>query len=190
MEGLNVLATVGRTQGQRLHMEDQVKISLGSYAPKPTWKNLQDDDTSCFSYYALFDGHGGQEAALYAKENLLHHITKRKNFWSTRDQLVLKAIKDGFLSCHKAMEKEHHKWDFGKESGTTATVAFIKGNKLFVGHVGDSRLVMGTQGPNLKRWNAQFLTEEHKPEVPKERRRIRKAGNAVQHYHSNLLIIN
>jgi len=54
-----------------------------------------------FSYFAVFDGHGGDAAAHFAREHLLEEITSHPSFWSDDDELVLKAITDGFLSTHK-----------------------------------------------------------------------------------------
>ena len=63
------------------------------------------DNQFQYGYFAIFDGHGGPNASAYAKEHLLDEITKQKNFWSTDDTQVLKAIKDGFISCHRLMWK-------------------------------------------------------------------------------------
>lgn len=58
-----------------------------------------------FTYLAVFDGHGGAEAAKFAKTHLLDEIVKQKGFSSDNDESVMKAIKDGFLSCHQLMRK-------------------------------------------------------------------------------------
>ena len=59
-----------------------------------------------FAYFAVFDGHGGPEAAKFAKEHLLTEIKKNKGFWSDDDVQVMKAIRDGFISAHKLMWKD------------------------------------------------------------------------------------
>ena len=58
-----------------------------------------------YAFFAVYDGHGGPNASQFAKEHLLKEITKQKNFWSNDDTQVLKAIKDGFISCHRLMWK-------------------------------------------------------------------------------------
>ena len=72
-----------------------------------------DGETIEFVYFAVFDGHGGKEAACFAKEHLLKEITKHRGFWSDDDRHVLKAITDGFISTHKLMWKTVGKSYFG-----------------------------------------------------------------------------
>ena len=59
-----------------------------------------------FGFFAIFDGHGGSEAAKFAKERLLKEITTRDGFWTDDDHQICQAIRDGFLSAHAAMWDE------------------------------------------------------------------------------------
>ena len=43
-------------------------------------------------------------------------------------------------------------------SGCTASVIFIRNSKMYVGHVGDSGIVLGTQNSN-KEMVAEYITE-------------------------------
>ena len=70
-------------------------------------------------------------------------------------------------------------------AGTTASVAFIRRGKIYVGHVGDSAIVLGSQsdkndpaGP----WLGRPLTRDHKPESVEESTRITNAGGKVRNY--------
>ena len=79
-------------------------------------------------------------------------ITKNKLFWSEDDDLVLKAIREGFLSTQQSMWTELPNWrktatGLPSTAGTTASVCFIKRGKLFIGHVGDSGIVLGERDP-------------------------------------------
>jgi protein phosphatase 1D len=66
-------------------------------------------------------------------------------------------------------------------SGTTASVAFIKNNKLYIGHCGDSGIILGKkEDKKLDRWKSEELTIEHKPESPDELKRIVACGGKVQ----------
>ena len=81
-------------------------------------------------------------------------ITRQKNFWSDDDDQVLAAIREGFLSTQTAMWADQPRWNptaagLPSTAGTTASVAFIKRGKLFVGHCGDSGIVLGEQDPEF-----------------------------------------
>ena len=69
------------------------------------FENSIEGNGKSFYFLGVFDGHGGVHAAEFAKQHLLDEITKQKGFWSDEDNLVLKAIKDGFLSAHHKMWK-------------------------------------------------------------------------------------
>jgi len=61
------------------------------------------------------------------------------------------------------------------DDGCTATTAILIGRRLVVGHVGDSRAVIGEGG------TATPLTNDHKPNRPDERSRIENVGGTVVH---------
>lgn len=56
-----------------------------------------------------FPGHGGSEAATFAKEHLINLIVNQKAFWSDDDEEVLRAIREGYLATHYAMWREQGK---------------------------------------------------------------------------------
>lgn len=60
----------------------------------------------------LFSGHGGAEAATYAKEHLINLIVNQKLFWSDDDQDVLRAIREGYIATHYAMWREQGSFFF------------------------------------------------------------------------------
>ncbi|XP_015240479.1 PREDICTED: protein phosphatase 1D-like, partial [Cyprinodon variegatus] len=65
-------------------------------------------------------------------------------------------------------------------SGTTASVVVLRGNRMYVAHVGDSAVVLGVQDdPSVPFIKAVELTQDHKPELPKERERIEGLGGSV-----------
>lgn len=64
-------------------------------------------------------------------------------------------------------------------SGTTASIAFIRRSNIYIGHVGDSCIVLGYQDPCSDHWKGAALTEDHKPESPLEYKRINQAGGQV-----------
>lgn len=64
-------------------------------------------------------------------------------------------------------------------AGTTASVAFIRNGKIYIGHVGDSGIVLGYQHDGENIWRAKRLTQDHKPESPMEKHRISSSGGKV-----------
>ncbi|KAI5725346.1 hypothetical protein M8J77_014257 [Diaphorina citri] len=173
--GVNLRVTGHCNQGGRKYMEDMFSVA---------YQQTEDFNDLEYAFFGIFDGHGGVEAATYAKEHLLDSIVQQKSFWSDNDDDVLHAIHEGYINTHQAMWKDQANWQrtqsgLPSTSGTTATVAFIMKSKIYVGHVGDSMLVLGYQDENDKSWKCLELTKEHKPECPEEIKRITKAGGKV-----------
>lgn len=53
----------------------------------------------------------------------------------------------------------------------------IRGDRMYVAHVGDSSVVLGVrEDPSDKVIKAVEVTQDHKPELPKERQRIEGLG--------------
>ncbi|TRY75567.1 hypothetical protein TCAL_04521 [Tigriopus californicus] len=174
--GVNLRVTAHCHQGDRKYMEDVFSVA---------YQQTDDQQDLEFAFFGIFDGHGGREAALYAKDHLMDSITKQKQFWSEDDESVLKAIREGFLSTQQAMWADLPNWKktasgMPSTAGTTASVCFIKRGKLFIGHCGDSGIVMGQRDAfNPTKWKAKRLTTDHKPESDEELARIESAGGKV-----------
>jgi serine/threonine protein phosphatase PrpC len=81
------------------------------------------------------------------------------------------ALSDAFQTCDDQFIAARPQ----DRSGTTAVVALFEpsAGKVWIAHVGDSRAVLCTEG------KAQVLTQDHKPSVEAERKRIRDAGGFV-----------
>lgn len=190
---LNMRVTANSSQGHRKYMEDCYKIrfqrdmSINQEKQEIDSNNNQQPDI-LFSYFAIFDGHGGAQASQYCKQHLYWSIIRQEGFWSTdNDSAVLAAIKKGFELCHDEMWSQLPSWPrtasgLPSTSGTTATVVFIKKNRVYVGHVGDSGLVVATRNRrrNINSWEGHKMTRDHKPEDPIELKRILEVGGDVQ----------
>ncbi|XP_023679129.1 protein phosphatase 1D [Paramormyrops kingsleyae] len=137
------------------------------------------------AFFAVFDGHGGREAAQFARDHLWDFIKKQRGFWSKDDEEVCAAIRKGFIACHHAMWKKLPEWPktltgLPSTSGTTASVVVIRGDRMYVAHVGDSGVVLGLRDhPSDQFVRAVEVTQDHKPELPKERERIEGLGGSV-----------
>ncbi|RDX76533.1 putative protein phosphatase 2C 60, partial [Mucuna pruriens] len=88
--------------------------------------------------------------------------------WSPRSRDANKDQDDGW-----AFEEGPHSNFAGPTSGSTACVAIIRNNKLFVANAGDSRCVISRKG------QAYDLSIDHKPDVEIEKERILKAGGFI-----------
>jgi len=58
------------------------------------------------AFFAVFDGHGGQEAAHFARDHLWDILKAQKGFWSRDHDEVRAALRKGFVACHYAMWKK------------------------------------------------------------------------------------
>jgi len=85
----------------------QNEESAAKSPPTPTTTKSDLD----FVYVGIFDGHGGKEAAHFTRDNLLNNIICLQDFWSTDDNVILKAIKQGFIDTHYKMLKEVGMYD-------------------------------------------------------------------------------
>ena len=122
---INMRVTANSIQGHRKYMEDCYKIRFqresSLYEPKNRsmleaaksagyfdrqQPDLNTNSDILFSYFGIFDGHGGKEAAQFAKEKLYWRIVEQPDFWSEDDSKVLNAIREGFVKCHMEMWKE------------------------------------------------------------------------------------
>ncbi|CAH2229470.1 jg20851 [Pararge aegeria aegeria] len=173
--GVNLRVTGHCSQGGRKYMEDLFSVA---------YQQTEDERDLEYAFFGIYDGHGGGEAAAFAKEHLMDSIVKQRQFWSDNDEDVLKAIRNGYMLTHLNMWKEVENWPktvtgLPSTAGTTASVAFIRRGKIYVGHVGDSAIVLGYQKDDSEEWAAKPLTSDHKPESTAEIERIQRCGGKV-----------
>ncbi|XP_033747206.1 uncharacterized protein LOC117332422 [Pecten maximus] len=175
--GVNLRVTENSNQGGRKYMEDNHAIRFV--------KN--DEGGFEFAYFGIFDGHGGSEASMFARDNLLDEITKYESFWSDNDDDILEAIKTGFIDVHHGMWRVVDKWPktmsgLPSTAGTTCTIGIIKNSKLYIGHVGDSGIALGFDDSKCEKFirpRGTMLTIDHKPDSPLEKKRIEECGGQV-----------
>lgn len=80
-------------QGGRKYMEDVINI---------VFDRREDSDYSCL---AVFDGHGGRQAAVFARNYLWENIKMQRGFFSGDPPKVMAAIRKGFHVTQAAMEE-------------------------------------------------------------------------------------
>ena len=139
------------------------------------------------SLFAVFDGHGGAEVAKYCKDNFMKELMADENFEAKNYK---KALEQTFVKIDKKLISQQGKKDLekiGKQSaegfsgqdyafqaGCTANVVLVTPTHIFCANAGDSRSVLSS---NKKAVN---LSEDHKPDLPRERSRIVAAGHMVE----------
>ena len=145
------------------HNED--KICVCQHLKKP--QNSKSRIWPKLSYFAIFDGHGGDKCSSFLKENFLNYLIEDKNFPID--------IKLSLTNTIERIENEFLLLDKNDISGTCALICIIADNKIYVGNVGDSRAIMSMDNGTKIR----PLTIDHKPNNPKDYERIVKAGGKV-----------
>lgn len=76
-------------QGDRPYMEDYIFVTS--------------EEEDCFM--AIYDGHGGYEAAKYAYDHLWETIKVQNGFYDGQQKIVSNAIIHGFMATHENMRK-------------------------------------------------------------------------------------
>ncbi|NP_789803.1 protein phosphatase 1F isoform X1 [Mus musculus] len=155
------LVSIHAIRNTRRKMEDR-HVSL------PAFNHLFGlSDSVHRAYFAVFDGHGGVDAARYASvhvhTNASHQPELRTN--------PAAALKEAFrLTDEMFLQKAKRE---RLQSGTTGVCALIAGAALHVAWLGDSQVILVQQGRVVK------LMEPHKPERQDEKARIEALGGFV-----------
>ena len=150
-------------QGRRPYNEDR------SNALHPLIPPSSADQSA--SFFAVFDGHGGEEAVDWVTRHLHSHVSASPHF-SQPGQRHL-ALEDGFLACDAALTAATAATPI-HSSGTTCGAVLIDSTHLYAANCGDTRAVLSRSG------HAPIeLSLDHKPTDPCERARIEAAGGRV-----------
>ncbi|KAJ8379853.1 hypothetical protein SKAU_G00006310 [Synaphobranchus kaupii] len=118
-------------------------------------------------YFAVFDGHGGVDAATYAATHL--HVVL-----GYHDDLKIdpsSVLKRAFTRTdHMFREKAKRE---RLRSGSTGVAVMLAGDWLHVAWLGDSQVMLVRQGEPIT------LMEPHKPEREDEKKRIEDLGGCI-----------
>ena len=153
--------------------EDKIKIIANYKLSKEVKKKNGEIINPSISYFAIYDGHGGNKCSNFLQENLHEYIFSSKYF----PLYTMQAIKSAYLQAEKnffSMSTDIN----GKlldKSGSCAVSALIMDEWCFVINLGDSRgLYSYDSGKKLYQ-----ITRDHKPNDTIEKERIQKAGGMV-----------
>ncbi|KAK6146258.1 hypothetical protein DH2020_020127 [Rehmannia glutinosa] len=135
------------------------------------------------SFYAVFDGHGGPDAAAYMKNNVMRFFFEDAELPQTSD-IDEKFLRDleschrkSFLVADKALADELSAVD--SYCGTTALTALVLGRNLLIANVGDCRAVLCRKG------DAVQLSQDHRPSCQVERKRVEDLGGMIEYGYLN-----
>lgn len=154
---MNIKIGISSDIGYRDSMEDEYAV--------------YEREKICFFSGEVYDGHNGKRAAIICSEMItpyfLHLITDEIKKEKPDYERFLEFIRD---ACRTVDEFIVNK---GIMAGTTVAIFYVLKDRFFSANIGDSRIVIGTDG------GFETLTEDHKPDLPKERARIEAAGGFV-----------
>jgi len=157
---------VSSIQGWRIEMEDQHLIV-------PEIPGLEGH-----SLYAVFDGHGGKNAAIIASNELLNALQKTPSYSTYVSDKNLEhlcaSLKQAFMDVDSQMRDMFSPRKTPNErSGCTAIAVVVTPTHIVTANAGDSRAALSRAGKNVE------LSFDHKPVNEVERTRIEKAGGVV-----------
>ena len=146
------------------------------------YKNLSFDNFICH-YFSIFDGHNGEEVALYLKDNF-HKVLLNElklitftNDYKLNNTKIISAIKNSFGTIDKNIINNKKIKD---DIGSTGTVIFLyldpydNSKRMMVcANVGDSK------GYLVTKENIKQITKDHKCDDVSEVERIKKLGGMV-----------
>jgi serine/threonine protein phosphatase PrpC len=150
------------------------------------WRMSMEDAEICeaeftenSSLFAVFDGHGGKEVAVFCEKYFGSELKKNSHFKADGD--MTKALTETFLIMDEMLESLDGQKELAEIkgdgtasfAGCTANVILIHKNMIYCANAGDSRTIMWTKN------EVAHLSTDHKPEDEIEENRITKAGGYI-----------
>lgn len=190
------VAACAETMGDAVIEPSAVKfvprIRSGSYADIGRRRSMDDehiriDDLSSHlgsmfkpsmpsAFYAVFDGHGGPDAAAYIKRNATRLFFEDFDLpqVSDIDAVFLKELEEShrkaFLLADLALAAES---SVSVSCGTTVLTALLLGRHLLVANAGDCRAVLCHKGVAVE------MSQDHRPSSLPERKRVEELGGYI-----------
>ena len=150
----HVLSDFGCTadQGKRDKMEDR-HVAILDLNKHLGLSSSKEDEEEFQSFFGVYDGHSGYEAAEYAAKHIHELLVEEENFKSD----TLKAFVQCFLRADKNyFNKRNLDIENGVKpcyAGTTALSVLFRGRRCFVATLGDSLAV--------RSWSSRISRENH-----------------------------
>ncbi|GFF41034.1 probable protein phosphatase 2C 4 [Aspergillus udagawae] len=161
-------------QGTRPSQQDQYAIILPDQIPKTT---IHDE----VAIFAVYDGHGSSKVAKHAKRHIRELLFEGDALQAGRyEEAIRQAIRKEEETLLEECQDGEDKFAIG---GSTVSVAIINLNKgvVVVGNLGDSHILLGECDLTGQLETVHRLTQDHKPDSPREKERIEAAGGTVNY---------
>uniref|UniRef100_A0AAQ4Q621 Protein phosphatase, Mg2+/Mn2+ dependent, 1F n=1 Tax=Gasterosteus aculeatus aculeatus TaxID=481459 RepID=A0AAQ4Q621_GASAC len=163
---------------QRVFLNQLIEVTLAwsqdfpKHPPPPSqflhcsFNQLLGSQDQC-AYYAVFDGHGGVDAATYAATHLHVALSKQESLQSDASSALKMAFKHTDDMFRGKAKRERLR------SGTTGVVVLIQRQQLSVAWLGDSQALLVRGG------QAVTLMDPHKPDREDEKQRVEDLGGCI-----------
>jgi hypothetical protein len=130
-------------QGRRPYMEDRrtiIEDLRDMMASAGKEHNSPNGAGERCSFFAVFDGHGGQLASTFASGYLHKNLVKSAHF----PHDPIRALEEACEITDRDFAEKYQ--SATSQDGTTACMVLIMGQRLYVANVGDSRAVLCRKG--------------------------------------------
>eukprot|EP00049_Salpingoeca_infusionum_P001090 m.45075 g.45075 ORF g.45075 m.45075 type:complete len:380 (-) comp10863_c0_seq1:4339-5478(-) len=165
-EGAGLTWGLSAMQGYRQEMED-AHIATTDMEKLPG-----------HGFFAVFDGHGGDSAAIYSGSHFTDNIFQSSDFDAAKiedTEMLSTCLRNAhFFSDTDMWEHSMGFQTLADHSGCTAVSCIVTPSHYIFANCGDSRAILVGEDKVL------FATTDHKPTDPIEKQRIEKARGYVQ----------
>lgn len=163
-------------KNKRRIMEDKTSIYENSYLFSSNETNSLSKKRSS-ALFAVFDGHCGADCSQYVSIHLPMYIIQHEDF---KDETKLdNLLIDSFSVINQRFSEKAHQESL--KSGSTCCLALLNTTEtneerkriLHLAWCGDTQFCL------VKNGKISYVTQEHKPNNPNERKRIEESGGQV-----------
>ena len=128
-----------------------------------------------YSFYSVYDGHGGDVVSNYLKDNLQNEIIKHIKCFEDINQYYKKILLESFENIECDIMKQSKKDIKIKKSGSCALILITNDDNIYIANLGDSRGIICSNN-NL----INILSIDHKPRNEYESQRVYKFGGKIE----------
>ncbi len=136
------------------------------------------NETLSIPLFGVFDGHGGPDTANFVRDNIQQKFREALIEFNpnglTTDG-IWKALKITSVRLHEAYQQQPNQLPGGKrdDQGTTAALAIILDDYLWVANLGDSRVILNNDGEAIQ------VSCDADPADERSKKKVNKRSGAV-----------